>query len=94
MAQDLLEIWADIRGDTCRSILFIAPNATRISELLMRSDEAPACPACGGANMERLPSWLAPELKSDAIRKSWRARAAREGDTSNFSKAERGKFQK
>jgi hypothetical protein len=33
-------------------------------------------------------SRVAPELKSDAIKKSWRAKAKREGDLSNFSKSE------
>jgi putative FmdB family regulatory protein len=64
------------------------------SELLMRSDDKAVCPACGSEKMERLPSWLAPELKSDAIRKSWRAAAARGGDVSNFSKSERNTFKK
>ncbi len=64
------------------------------SELLMRSNESAICPACGGERMERLPSWLAPELKSNAIRKSWRAAAARGGDLSNFSKSERNSFKK
>jgi len=52
------------------------------------------CPACGGEKMERLPSWLAPDLKSDKIRKSWRAAAARGGDISNFSTSERNSFKK
>ena len=42
------------------------------AELLMRSDDVAICPACGSAKMERLPSWIAPDLKSDKIRKSWR----------------------
>jgi putative FmdB family regulatory protein len=64
------------------------------SEILMRSDETATCPDCGSDKMERLPSWLAPDLKSDKIRKSWRAKAAREGDASNFSSKERGTFKK
>jgi len=64
------------------------------AELLIRSGDIPVCPACGSEKLERLPSWLAPELKSDAIRKSWRAAAARGGDASNFSKAERNTFKK
>ncbi len=64
------------------------------SELLMRAEETALCPACGSDRMERLPSWLAPELKSDKIRKAWRAKAAREGDMSNFSKKEQTSFKK
>lgn len=64
------------------------------SELLVRSDDKIVCPACGGEKMERLPSWLAPDLKSDKIRKSWRAAAARGGDISNFSTSERNSFKK
>ncbi len=63
-------------------------------EMLMRFDDTPVCPACGGADMGRLASRVAPELKSDAIKKSWRAKAAREGDLSNFSKTERNQFKK
>ena len=44
------------------------------SELLMRSDETAICPACGSDKMERLPSWLAPDLKMEKIRKAGRAR--------------------
>jgi putative FmdB family regulatory protein len=64
------------------------------SELLMRADEKAACPTCGSEKMERLPSWLAPEMKSNAIRKSWRAAAARGGDLSQFSGKERNTFKK
>jgi putative FmdB family regulatory protein len=64
------------------------------SELLIRSEETAVCPACGSENMERLPSWLAPELKMEKIRKAGRARAAREGDLSNFSKKEQTTFKK
>ena len=64
------------------------------SELLIRSEETAICPACGSEKMERLPSWLAPELKMEKIRKAGRARAAREGDLSNFSKKEQATFKK
>ena len=63
-------------------------------EMLMRFDDVAVCPSCGGGKMERLASRVAPELKSDAIKKSWRARAAREGDLSNFNKSERNTFKK
>ncbi|MBB4197936.1 FmdB family transcriptional regulator [Rhodoblastus sphagnicola] len=64
------------------------------SELLIRSDEPAICPACGSEKMERLPSWLAPDPKFDKMRKAGRARAAREGDLSNFSKKEISTFKK
>ncbi|MCW2273864.1 zinc ribbon domain-containing protein [Rhodoblastus acidophilus] len=64
------------------------------SELLMRSDEAAICPACGSDKMERLPSWVAPDLKMEKIRKAGRAQAAAAGDLSNFSKKERATFKK
>jgi len=64
------------------------------SELLMRSDEAAICPACGSDKMERLPSWLAPDMKLEKNRKLWRAKAAAEGHLSNFSKKEQATFKK
>ena len=73
---------------------YVCGKCGETSELLMRSDEAPVCPACDSRDMERLPSWLAPNLKSDAARKSWRAAAARGGDLSNFSTSERNSFKK
>jgi putative FmdB family regulatory protein len=62
------------------------------SELLMRADDTAICPACGGDRMERLPSWLAPDLKMERIRKAGRAQAAAAGDLSNFSAKERSTF--
>jgi putative FmdB family regulatory protein len=64
------------------------------SELLMRSNETAICPACGSEKMERLPSWLAPDLKMEKMRKAGRAAAARAGDLSNFSKKEVSTFKK
>jgi putative FmdB family regulatory protein len=57
-------------------------------ELLMRFDDVAVCPECGGKDLARLASRVAPELKSDAIKKSWRAKAAAEGHLNNFSKSE------
>jgi putative FmdB family regulatory protein len=58
-------------------------------ELLIGSSDTPICPTCGGQSLERLVSRTAPEGKSRSIIKSARARAAREGHLSNFSRSER-----
>ncbi|MFG1422256.1 FmdB family zinc ribbon protein [Roseixanthobacter liquoris] len=58
-------------------------------ELLVGFSEKPLCPSCGGADMQRLMSRVAPEGKSAGIIKSARAQAAREGHLSNFSRSER-----
>jgi putative FmdB family regulatory protein len=60
-------------------------------ELLISFSDTPACPACGSEKMERLVSRTAPEGKSRGIIKAGRARAAREGHLSNFSRSERGR---
>lgn len=73
---------------------FHCAECDKDSELLMGFNDVAVCPSCGSEKMQRLLSFVAPELKSDAMRKSWRARAAREGDTSNFSAKERGSFKK
>jgi putative FmdB family regulatory protein len=67
---------------------FHCAECDKDSELLLRFSDVPVCPACGSGKMERSVSRVAPELKSDAIKKSWRAKAKREGDLSNFSKSE------
>lgn len=68
---------------------FHCPQCDKDSELLMRASDTAVCPHCGGTQMEQLISRVAPELKSDGIRKAWRAQAAREGHLSNFSRSER-----
>ncbi len=60
-------------------------------ELLVRSAETPACPACGSQKLERLMSRPAPQGKSAGIVKGARAQAARAGHLSNFSRSERGR---
>jgi putative FmdB family regulatory protein len=56
------------------------------AELLMSSEAAPVCPACGSQNMERLMSRVAEQGKSRGIMKQARAQAARAGHLSNFSR--------
>jgi putative FmdB family regulatory protein len=61
-------------------------------ELLVRASDTPQCPACGSAKLAQQVSRICREIKYPAIAKSWRRRAAAEGDLSNFNKAERGKL--
>jgi putative FmdB family regulatory protein len=61
-------------------------------ELLVRSSDTPACPACASARLTQQVSRICKEIKYPAIAKSWRRRAAAEGDLSNFGRAERGKL--
>lgn len=62
-------------------------------ETLVRGDEVPACPQCGGTALERQVSAAALHGKTKATVSSARAQAAREGHFSNYSKAEmRGKL--
>ena len=58
-------------------------------ELLVRGSDVPVCPSCGGEKLQQQVSRICKEIKYSAIAKSWRQRAAAEGDLSNFSKAER-----
>jgi putative FmdB family regulatory protein len=58
------------------------------AELLVRSSETPACPACGSQSLERLMSRPAPQGQSAGVKKAARAQAAREGHLSNFSRSE------
>ncbi|MEK4032776.1 zinc ribbon domain-containing protein [Methylocystis sp. IM3] len=60
-------------------------------ELLVRATDTPECPACGSRDLTRQVSRICKEIKYPAIARSWRRRAAAEGDLSNFSKAERAK---
>jgi len=61
-------------------------------ELLVRSSEVPECPACKSLKLTQQVARICREIKYPAIAKSWRRRAAAEGDLSNFSKAECGKL--
>ncbi|WKA28597.1 FmdB family zinc ribbon protein [Bradyrhizobium roseum] len=60
-------------------------------ELLIGASETPVCPTCGGVDLARLVSRTAPEPKSRRLATSARARAAREGHLSNYSRSERGR---
>lgn len=60
--------------------------------LVREGDAAPACPECGGTALERLIGTIAPDARTKAIIREGRAKAAREGHFSNYSKAERAKI--
>ena len=57
-------------------------------ELLVRSSDVPACPSCGSAKLQQRVAKICVEIKYPAVAKSWRQRAAKEGDLSNFTKQE------
>jgi putative FmdB family regulatory protein len=58
-------------------------------ELLVRSGEVPACPACGGEDLQRLVSHVAQPGKLAGAARAARAQAGHEGHLSNFSRSER-----
>lgn len=58
-------------------------------ELLVRASDVPACPTCGNAQLQQRVARISNEIKYPAIAKSWRRRAAAEGDLSNFGAGER-----
>ena len=58
-------------------------------ELLVGMNETPICQECGGTQLVRLLSRVAPDLKHKGHAKAMRSAAAREGHLSNFSRAER-----
>jgi putative FmdB family regulatory protein len=58
-------------------------------ELLITAGDTPTCPRCGSESLERLMSRVAPPGKSRGFAKAARARAAREGHLSNYSRSER-----
>lgn len=63
-------------------------------ELLVRSSTVPACPQCGATALSRLVSRLAPAGTIEAIRKSNRRLADRQGHFSHLSPSERAKLLK
>ena len=58
-------------------------------ELLVRASAVPVCPACGGAQMEKLVSMPAPQGQTAGILARARTQAAREGHFSNYKPSER-----
>lgn len=60
-------------------------------ETLVRSGSTPVCPQCNGIALDKQVSAPIPPGKSKAKLAAWRAKAAREGHLSNFSKSEQKK---
>jgi len=58
-------------------------------ELLVRSTGAPVCPHCGGSQLEKQVSLVAPQGQSAGIIARARTQAAREGHFSNYKASER-----
>ncbi len=58
-------------------------------ELLVGSEERPACPNCRSKRLQRMVSRVAAPGKSGGLIKAARAQAAREGHFSNYSRSER-----
>jgi putative FmdB family regulatory protein len=71
---------------------FHCKKCDKDSEVLAGFDEKPGCPHCGSARMERLPSKPAAPFVHKRYIQKMRAAAAKGGDLSNFSRAERSKF--
>lgn len=66
---------------------YCAPCASTI-ELLTRFDAKPACPLCGGVNMERLLATPAAASKHHQVVAAARAQAGREGHLSHYTPSE------
>ncbi|HMK89891.1 MAG TPA: zinc ribbon domain-containing protein [Methylocystis sp.] len=58
-------------------------------ELLIKASDTPACPACGSEKLQQQVARISKEIRYPAIARSWRQAAAKSGDLSNFSAAER-----
>lgn len=58
-------------------------------ELLVRASSVPACPGCGGAQLEKQLSLTAPQGQSAALLAKARSQAAREGHFSHYPASER-----
>jgi putative FmdB family regulatory protein len=68
---------------------FHCAECDKDAELLVGLSEKPKCPSCGSKKMQRLVSRVAAPGKSAGLVKTARARAAREGHFSNYSRSER-----
>lgn len=66
--------------------------AAEFEELMRIDDPAPACPACGSAEVTRLLSRTATTGKTEALFAGARRQAAKEGYFSNYAKSERPKL--
>jgi putative FmdB family regulatory protein len=84
---------ARLAGNTLMPLYsFHCRKCDKESEVLAGFNETPGCPRCGNTRMVRLPSRPAPPLTYKSYVRKMRAQAVKEGDASNFSRAERAKF--
>lgn len=58
-------------------------------ELLVSLSATPACPECGGTEMQKCVSLTAPKGKTAGILANARAQASKEGHFSNYAASER-----
>jgi putative FmdB family regulatory protein len=63
---------------------FHCSKCTTDFELLVRNSDEPVCPTCGTRQINRLISRLAPAGRAKDVAGAMRAKARREGHTSNF----------
>lgn len=70
---------------------FHCSDCNKTFELLVKASAAPVCPECGGSNMEKQVSRIAPHAHSADIIASGRAQAAKEGHFSNYKPSERSR---
>jgi len=68
---------------------YVCESCEAAFEVLVRAEDVPQCPSCGGAQLQQQIARICAEIKYPAIARSWRKAAARSGDLSNFSAAER-----
>lgn len=71
---------------------FHCRDCDKTSELLVRASDAPACPQCGSARLEKLLAIPSAPGKTRQIIRGARAQAAKEGHMSNYSASERRKL--
>ena len=68
---------------------FVCKTCGSSFELLVRGSDAPVCPECGSAALEKQVSLPAQPGKTAGIVASARKQAAREGHFSNYAPSER-----
>lgn len=61
-------------------------------ETLVRSSTVPACPKCGGTELDKCVSPLAPAGKIEAIRMAHRRVAAAQGHFDHYSPSDKAKL--
>lgn len=68
---------------------FHCSDCNKTFELLIKSTDVPVCPECGGANMEKQVSRIAPHGQVPGLINQARTQAAKEGHFSNYKPSER-----